>query len=136
MLFRRKRAGLESVFGALELRVLEAVWRQPAPVSVRDLVSGFDGTAYTTLMTTLDRLHRKGVLDRTKAGRAFLYSPRYTRDQLESAQAAQALESLLERGGVAPVLSYFVEEVSRRDSRLLDELERLVQQKREEQRRQ
>lgn len=113
---------------------MEAVWRHGAAVSVRDLVSEFEGTAYTTLMTTLDRLHRKGVLDREKAGRAFAYTARYTRDELESGMAARALESLLDRPGAEPVLSYFVEEVSRRDARLLDELERLVQEKRREQR--
>ena len=135
MLFRRKSTGVAAIFGALELRVMEAVWRHGTAVSVRDLVSEFEGTAYTTLMTTLDRLHRKGMLDREKTGRAFVYVARYTRDELESGMAARALESLLDRSGAEPVLSYFVEEVSRRDARLLDELERLVQEKRREQRR-
>ena len=111
---------------------MEALWRRGEPGSVRDLVAEFDGTAYTTLMTTLDRLHRKGVLDREKAGRAFLYRVRYSREELESGVAVQELESLLERSAAEPVLSYFVDEVSRRDARLLDELERLVQEKRRE----
>ena len=83
-------------------------------------------------MTTLDRLHRKGVLDREKAGRAFVYRPRYTRDELESGVAARALGSLLGDAAAQPVLSFFVDEVSRRDERLLDELERLVQLKRQQ----
>ncbi|HWK08996.1 MAG TPA: BlaI/MecI/CopY family transcriptional regulator [Vicinamibacterales bacterium] len=135
MLFRRKSSGAAAIFGALELRVMEALWRRDTPVSVRELVGEFDGTAYTTLMTTLDRLHRKGVLDRQKTGRAFLYRARYSREQIESGMAAGALESLLDRSGAEPVLSYFIDEVSRRDARLLDELERLVQAKRREQRR-
>ncbi|HTI39702.1 MAG TPA: BlaI/MecI/CopY family transcriptional regulator [Vicinamibacterales bacterium] len=133
MLFRRKSSGAASIFGALELRVMEAVWRRSAPVSVRDLVAEFDGTAYTTLMTTLDRLHRKGMLDREKTGRAFVYHARYSREQIESGMAARALESLLDRSAAEPVLSYFIDEVSRCDARLLDELERLVQEKRREQ---
>jgi predicted transcriptional regulator len=135
MLFRRKSSGAASIFGALELRVMEALWRRSTPVSVRDIVSEFEGTAYTTLMTTLDRLHRKGVLDREKNGRAFLYRARYSREELESGMAVRALESLLDRSDAEPVLSYFIDEVSRRDARLLDELERLVQEKRREQRR-
>jgi predicted transcriptional regulator len=135
MLFRRKSAGAAAIFGALELRVMEALWRRDAPVSVRDLVNEFDGTAYTTLMTTLDRLHRKGVLDREKSGRAFVYRPRHTREELESGMAVTAIESLLDRSSAEPVLSYFIDEVSRRDARLLDELERLVQEKRREQKR-
>jgi predicted transcriptional regulator len=123
------------MFGALELRVMEALWRRPTPVSVRDLVADFDGTAYTTLMTTLDRLHRKGMLDREKSGRAFLYRPRHSREELESGIAVRAIESLLDRSGAEPVLSYFIDEVSRRDARLLDELERLVHEKRREKKR-
>jgi predicted transcriptional regulator len=130
MFFRRKGAGLDVAFGALELRVLEALWRRDAAVSVRELVADFPGAAYTTLMTTLDRLYRKGVLDRTKTGRAFLYEPRYTREQLESAFAARTFESLLRGGSAEPILSYFVDEVSRHDDRLLDELERLIREKR------
>ena len=135
MLFRRKSAGAAAIFGALELRVMEALWQRDTPVSVRDLVADFGGTAYTTLMTTLDRLHRKGVLDREKSGRAFVYRPRYSREELESGMAVRAIESLLDRSSAEPVLSYFIDEVSRRDARLLDELERLVQEKRREQRR-
>jgi predicted transcriptional regulator len=135
MLFRRKSSGAAAMFGALELRVMEALWRRPTPVSVRDLVADFDGTAYTTLMTTLDRLHRKGMLDREKSGRAFLYRPRHSREELESGIAVRAIESLLDRSGAEPVLSYFIDEVSRRDARLLDELERLVHEKRREKKR-
>ena len=114
---------------------MEALWRREAPASVRDLVDEFDGAAYTTLMTTLDRLHRKGMLAREKAGRAFVYRPRYSRERLESGVAASALESLLRAGSAEPVLSHFVDEVSRHDERLLDELERLVREKRASRRR-
>ena len=124
------KSGLSSLFGALELRVLEALWRRDRDVSVRELLEEFPGAAYTTLMTTVDRLHRKGVLAREKAGRAFVYHARYTREQLESGVAASALESLLRAGSTEPILSYFVDEVSRQDERLLDELERLVREKR------
>lgn len=127
---RRGRPGLASVFGALELRVLEALWRRGAAASVRDLQADFPSAAYTTLMTTLDRLHRKGVLDRLKEGRAFLYQPRYSRGELESGTAAHALGALLGGGETQPILSFFVDEVSRRDERLLDELARLVEAKR------
>ena len=122
-------------FGALEIAVLDALWNRDAPAAVRDIQPGFPGTAYTTLMTTLDRLHRKGMLDREKSGRAFLYRPRHSREELESGIAVRAIESLLDRSGAEPVLSYFIDEVSRRDARLLDELERLVHEKRREKKR-
>lgn len=133
MHFRPKPSGLASLFGALELRVLDAVWRRGGEVAVRDLQPEFPGAAYTTLMTTMDRLHRKGVLERRKIGRAFVYRPVSSRQELESGLVTRALQPLLQGESAQPILSFFVEEVSRQDDRLLDELERLVREKRREQ---
>lgn len=121
------------MFGPLEVRVLEALWRRQSS-SVRDLQADFPDTAYTTLMTTLDRLHRKGVLDRVKDGRAFVYRPRFTPDELQSGLVEQVLDLLVgrDRRSMRPVLSCFVETVGERDAALLDELERLVREKRQE----
>ena len=128
---RGPRGDLGAFFGQLELRVLEALWRRDGNASVRDVQADFPSTAYTTLMTTLDRLHRKGVLDRVKAGRAFLYRPRYSREQLRVGLAENALGAILGPGvSTRPLLSFLIEAVSRRDEALLDELERLVLEKR------
>jgi predicted transcriptional regulator len=118
--------------GPLERRVLEALWSRPDAASVRDLQPEFQEIAYTTLMTTLDRLHRKGVLGRTKRGRAFLYSPYLTRAELESVMAADALRAVLGGDGssLRPLLSFFVDAVGERDRDLLDELETLVRARR------
>ena len=132
MHFRRKSSGLASVFGALELRVLEALWRRGTG-TVRDLCDDFPAAAYTTLMTTMERLHKKGVLHRKKSGRAFIYQPVSTRVELESGLITRAIQPLLSSDSARPVLSCFVDEVSRQDERLLDELERLVQEKRRQQ---
>jgi predicted transcriptional regulator len=94
----------------LERRVLEALWRRRRDARVRDLQPFFPDIAYTTLMTTLDRLHRKGILRRIPAGRAFAYMPRVTR--------AEA------------VMSFLVDEVGSLDEETLDALERLVRERR------
>ena len=132
MHLRRKSPGLASIFGALELRVLEALWRR-GEGTVREVCGDFPTAAYTTLMTTMERLHRKGVLERRKSGRAFVYSPENTRAELESGLISRAIQPLLSGDSARPVLSCFVEEVSRHDERLLDELERLVREKRRQQ---
>jgi predicted transcriptional regulator len=80
MPFHRESAGLASVFGALELRVLEALWRRGGEVAVRDIKPEFPGAAYTTLMTTMDRLHRKGVLEAAEERHAFIYTPVSSRE--------------------------------------------------------
>jgi predicted transcriptional regulator len=121
-------------FGPLEWRVLEALWDHDDEASVRDLQPRFSEIAYTTLMTTLDRLHRKGVLDRTKHGRAFKYATRHTRAELESSLAAGALRAAI-RGDEAtlrPLMSFFVDAVGERDEAMLKELESLIRARRAE----
>jgi predicted transcriptional regulator len=121
-------------FGPLEWRVLEALWDHGRFASVRDLQPRFTDIAYTTLMTTLDRLHRKGVLDRDKAGRAFRYQPHQTRADLESSLAAGAMRAAIDRNESAlrPLMSFFVDTVSERDQDMLKELETLVRARRAE----
>lgn len=121
-------------FGPLEWRVLQALWDRNDQASVRDLRPEFPDMAYTTLMTTMDRLHRKGMLERTKRGRAFLYRPALTRAEFESARAAEALRVVFQGDGTAvgPLMSFFVEAVGDRDRELLDELESLVKSRRAE----
>ncbi len=133
MLLRRKASGLASLFGALEVRVLESLWAREGEATVRDLLEDFPHAAYTTVMTTMERLHRKGVLERRKDGRAFLYRPVESREALESRLLARTIEPLLDGRNAQPILSCFVEQVSRHDERLLDELERLVRANRREQ---
>lgn len=89
--------------------------------------------AYTTLMTTLDRLFRKGVLARQKVGRAFHYQPHMSKDQLQTRLATSVLATLLPGEGVdaRPMLSMFVDAVSERNVGLLAELEALVHARQE-----
>jgi len=133
----RKHSGTEVLsqsFGPLEVEVIEALWGQRRPATVRDLQASFPRLAYTTLMTTLDRLHTKGVLSRTKVGRAFAYEARFARAEMEVRLAARSVEELLGaaqgRTAIEPLLSCFVDAVSERDRLLLDDLERLLKEKR------
>lgn len=121
---------LRRVFGALELRVLDALWARGAASTVRDLEAGVGGVAYTTLMTTLDRLHRKGVLVREKAGRAFSYRPKLTRNELLSSVAGDALTAILGARGaeLRPVVSFLVDAVRREDRDALDALDALIRE--------
>ena len=125
---------LEATFGPLEIRVLEALWSRPTPACVRDLQPQFPGVAYTTLMTTLDRLFRKGTLTRQKSGRAFFYRPKASQQELISELAGSTFATMLpgDAASVRPILSMFVDTVGDRDHALLDELETLVRARREE----
>lgn len=134
--FLRPRAAVEAALGSLERQVLERLWDLGTDVSVRELRKSFDGLAYTTLMTTLDRLFRKGLLGRRREGRAFVYRPRLTPEQLRRHVAADVIDSLLgqDRESARPVISTFIDAVEERDRALLDELEALIRRKRRERR--
>ena len=136
-LHRFKRASaFAPELGPLEREVMELIWREEAAeVSVRDIHLAFgERLAYTTLMTTLDRLHKKGLLDRRKEGRAFFYSPRFSPGEFERGVAREVINTLLGRGadGVEPILACIIDAVSERDRALLDELDRLIKEKRRE----
>jgi predicted transcriptional regulator len=130
---RLLRLPIKSRLGPLEQQLMEEMW-QRKNATVRELLrSGEMKVAYTTIMTTLDRLYKKQLLERVAEGRAFRYSPRLTKEELEKATAAEAIRQLLSSSSAAALpLSYLVEAVSEHDTRLLDELQRLLEQKRRE----
>jgi predicted transcriptional regulator len=120
--------------GKLERRVLSQAWRRNQ-FTVRDIHHAFGHRiAYTTLMTTLDRLYRKRLLDRRKDGRAFVYRAAVSRDEFEHEIREAMIDCLLDSGTkpLAPVLASFVRAVSERDQELLDELDRLVKEKKKQ----
>ena len=120
--------------GTLERQALDAVWRL-GRASVKDVRRALDDTpAYTTVMTVMDRLYKKGVLERELAGRAYVYSAPASSEQLQSSLAMGLLSRLLGRGreAASPVLSSLVDSVGEKDRQLLDELDRLVREKRRE----
>lgn len=130
--FKPLRQTLESQFGPLEREVMDFVWSRSTPSTVREVYERFRKTkaiAYTTLLTTLDRLFKKGLLKRTKEGRTFLYSPRYSRQEFRAVFARDLVDALLDRVA-EPVLSHFVDAVSEKDEHLLKRLEELVREKR------
>jgi predicted transcriptional regulator len=132
--FKRASAAVASELGELEREVMNLTWRD-GEVSVREVHRALGrGRAYTTVMTTFDRLYRKGLVTRRKSGRAFLYSPRVTREEFERGLAEDVLEGLFNRagGGAEPLLACIVEAVGERDRELLEELDRLVKLKRQE----
>src|SRR5712671_6577410 len=129
--FKSSHEMLENSLGTLERDVMTVAWTRPE-LSVRDVCAQLDSVAYTTVMTTMDRLFKKGLLGRRKVGRAFVYHAVATRDELQGAVASELMQSLLQEhnGEPLPLLSSLVDAVSQRDRALLDELERLIREKR------
>ena len=122
---------MRSGLGPRESGVLEMLWSLGRSSTVRDVRLGFPELAYTTLMTTLDRLYRKGLVTRRRRGRAFAYEPRCSRDELLGEMVSGHVTTFLTvAGGDSAILSTLVRAVGRRDAALLDELDALIEAER------
>ncbi len=110
--------------GSLEQEVLAAVAHAQAPQTVAQVAAVVRGsTAYTTVMTTLGRLHIKGALDRHRVGRGFVYSLRTAPQSVDAALTARRMHRLLQsQGRRADVLARFVAELGPGDEQVLLEL--------------
>jgi len=103
--------------GELEAAVLALLLAAGSPLSPGEVRAKLDGDlAYTTVVTILSRLHGKGVLDRRKAGRAFVYVPVTDEPGLAARRMAQVLDAEQDREAV---LARFVSGLSGKDGKLL-----------------
>ncbi|KZM70547.1 CopY family transcriptional regulator [Nocardia terpenica] len=106
---------------------MDRVWdREGETTTVREVYDGIAAEreiAYTTVMTTMDNLHRKGWLERRRQGKAFLYWPTLTREE----HSARLMRETLDGGGDSDlVLAHFVEQIGPEDSeRLVAALRRI-----------
>jgi predicted transcriptional regulator len=125
---------MQDALGHLELRVMEVLWAH-GESNVHDVVQRLGRPlAYTTVMTTLDRLFKKHLLVRRKSERAFLYAPRWTRREWEQKRADEFVAGFMaspEASGDL-LISFLVDAVGQYDTALLDELERKIRTKRRE----
>jgi predicted transcriptional regulator len=132
--WKQREAAATDPLGPLEIAVMEILW-SGGESSVHDVMPKLARPlAYTTVMTTLDRLFKKELLDRRKSERAFLYVPRYSRAEWEQKRAGAFVARFL-RGPQSSgelLVSCLVEAVSQQDEALLDELERKIRIKRKE----
>lgn len=117
----------------LELQLLKILWvNSPQPVrEIRDRLadSGRD-IAHTSVITTLNTMVKKRFLARKKEGKAFLFSPRITRDQVSRSVLGDIVDRVFD-GSAAAVLAGLFEH-SDIDSDELKELRKLIDQRMKE----
>ena len=106
-------------FGELEAVVMDRVWEHGGPVTVRELFDELRrerAIAYTTVMSTMDNLHRKGWLARDKDGKAYRYTAVASRDEYS---ARLMREAMTDAGDTEAVLTHFVARMDGADSEVL-----------------
>src|SRR6266446_192029 len=120
--------------GRLEFELMQILWSR-GECNVRDVAQHLRRPlAYTTVMTTLDRLFKKGLLERRMPDRAFLYSARFSREEWERRRVENILAGFLAEPHASRelLLSSFLDAVGEHDAVLLDELEKKIRRKRRE----
>ena len=130
---RPGKKGIELRLHELEAAIMHVIWgkglRSFAVSDVLAVLEKRREIAYTTVMTTVARLHQKGLLSRERDGRRYLYSPKLTREEFLEATAREVLDSAVgERGAIAML----AERVSEASAGELDKLEALIRQRRKE----
>jgi predicted transcriptional regulator len=106
-------------FGELEAVIMERLWERGRPALVRDVLDDLRGDrdlAYTTVMTVMDNLHRKGWLRRERDGRAWRYEPTGSRSAYTAALMNEALETSADR---RRALAHFALQMSPHDAAIL-----------------
>jgi len=131
---KRREPSQELALGHLEAGVMDVLWAR-GECAVRDVMQALPRPlAYTTVMTTLDRLFKKGLLGRNASRRAFVYAPRLSREEWERRQAESFVSGFLTRPRASRDLlfSFLLDSVGERDAELLDDLEKKIRGKRKE----
>lgn len=128
--FKPGARGAGHVLGELESAVMETLWAKSNQTvnEVEERLRAKRDIAHTTVLTTLDRMYRKGYLIREKQAKAFVYSPRYTQAEFEQAMAQEVLGALIGHF-TEPALSTFVDLIGDNPG-ALDQLEAKIREKR------
>src|SRR5512142_1325892 len=106
-------------FGDLEAVIMHRAWEHASPVTVRELFDELAAErtiAYTTVMSTMDNLHRKGWLAREKDGKAYRYTATASREEYSARLMREALDG---GGDTEAVLSHFVAQMGGAESQVL-----------------
>ena len=125
---RLSAAGLAKVLGDLEARVMSAVWRIGTPAPARQVyeeVIREHSVALLTVVTVLNKLAFKGLLERRRKGDLFHYEARLSEQEFLARISRRAVEGILSLAPQA-VAASFVDVLAERDPSQLAELERLI----------
>ena len=127
--FKLNEKGLTHIFGELEAKLMEAVWALDTP-SVKDVIDYLGGDLnYKTIMTVLNRLVEKEVLQRHKEGRYFVYTPTISRDELLANVFDQMVRGMFGDDFRQIALAQMIETAESIDPELLDDISRLIDQR-------
>lgn len=132
---REGQNGIRARLHDREADIMDVVWsRGLGCFTVSDVLRVLKrrrDVAYTTVMTMLGRLYEKGLLDRRKDGKRYIYSPRMSGEEFLQETARKVLDGL-DEAGTQCALALLAEKVSEASPEALDELEQMIRRRRRE----
>jgi BlaI family transcriptional regulator, penicillinase repressor len=127
------KEGLDQILGKLEKQIMETLWLR-GESSVRDILEGLNNSqsyTYSTLITVMNRLSNKGLLEKKKVGKTFFYKPAYTKGELLDIVSRKVIEGISELSLQTTILN-FVDYISGKDSKQLDQLSELIKNRKKQ----
>ncbi|MGM0883090.1 MAG: BlaI/MecI/CopY family transcriptional regulator [Bacillota bacterium] len=127
--FKYGEVGLNRFFGTLEAKIMELLW-EAEELSIKDVQQRLEKDKpvnFNTVMTVMNRLLDKGILEKRLQGRLSLFRPTQTKEDFIEDQSKKLTENLLDEfGGV--VINHMIDALTEVDKSLLDKLEHKIQQ--------
>ena len=129
--FKLAENGLTHIFGELEAKLIAAVW-ELEEASVQAVIDHLGGELnYKTAMTVLNRMTVKGVLSRHKSGRAFVYRATASKKELLAGVFDQMVRGMFNDDFRQIALAQLIETAQTLDPKLLDDISRLIEQRKQ-----
>ncbi|GFZ85308.1 transcriptional regulator [Paenibacillus marchantiophytorum] len=123
--FKYEGSGLNRFFGPLEAKIMEILWTTTAALTIKEVQAKLDQDKvmnFNTVMTVMNRLVDKGILQKNSVARSFMYKPVVTRDVFMETQSKELTFDLIEEFGSLAV-THMVDALDKVDPDLLDKLE-------------
>ncbi|GAA4855892.1 BlaI/MecI/CopY family transcriptional regulator [Paenibacillus vulneris] len=131
--FKTNESGLNRFFGTLEAKIMEILWEGPekAIKEVQQRLEQEKAVNFNTVMTVMNRLVEKGILQKRMEGRSFLYRPVLTKEQFIDTQSKELTHELIEEFGPL-VVNHMLDALDEADPVLMEKLEQKIKQLKKE----
>lgn len=128
--FNYQGRGLERFFGPLEAKVMDVIWSRLKAVTIKEVnakISEDKPMSFNTIMTVMNRLVDKGILQKKLQGKSYVYSPVLTKEQFLEEQSKELSYDLVKEFGSRAV-AHMIDAMEQVDPDLLDQLEKQIKQ--------
>jgi len=131
--FKIGRKGLGQVLGDLEKGIMAILWARGEATGreILDEIKSSRDIAFTTVLTVIERLVKKGLVEKTRGESVYIYRPRYTKDEFTKQVSQEVLKGVMEISRGSAIAS-FVDLLADTDPEELERLSRLIETKRQE----